>query len=844
MRSPFQTIKATKKQHYLSEWITITDIMPDLKTCVTKSGTLVQVVKLKGVDLAAMSIAQREALFYNRKAFFDRIDDDIRISVFACRRKYQEDKHLPDYGQKYAQEIAEIVAQDYKTSFRTEIYIVIKKQIQGINNLTGLGSKHFSKEQGVLLGRANNFSSQVEVIKASLKEFKPEQLTHNDEYSELVAFWNYLLNGGTLAETTTRNKNSLNQVLGYTDIEFIPKEPTGIYKAIKGLFKTYKADRSLQDEVINLVSSEVSKGNNSYIRFAHSKASRVGSILFLKYYPQISDDEIFSDLMSLQRELIFVQHFTPTNKQVELEKKQMKINQLGRFGRFMRQMMGDLHDFSEGLQADDFSQINHAMNIVVLGENTDVIDSSINAISSSLAGKGINIKREEGYTEGAFWSMFPDYEPIQWPRTVELSSETCADFCTFSAKPFGNEKCSFGDHPVAMFKTTDGQNYNFTFHPTSQKYVAGSALIVGSSGSGKTLTTAFLISQCMKFLGHGDEGRFKGLIFDSLNGLKVPTKALDGNYVDIADEEGFIPLNPLQMPDNRTNRGFLEKWIEDLAGNVKDQERDKIIRAVRANYETLEPEERSLHNLRIAFGISEYDDKENPTVLKRLQEWLPNENDPTKSDYNYGMFFNGTEDALNFDKQLVGFDLTFLNDNPKLLVPLTSYLFHRFTDYINHNPCPHLWFIDEAFKFIENPIIYPHIRTALKEWRKRNGIVVAAIQELETLNSIDVGQEFLSSFHTYILFRDLTASPENYIGKEGRAGVGLNESEFNWIKSAPSGKREVMVKRKTGEFIILDVDLSVLGKHINLLRSEKEVISAYDNLKNEENWQELLMNSL
>jgi len=115
---------------------------------------------------------------------------------------------------------------------------------------------------------------------------------------------------------------------------------------------------------------------------------------------------------------------------------------------------------------------------------------------------------------------------------------------------------------------------------------------------------------------------------------------------------------------------------------------------------------------------------------------------------------------------------------------------------------------------------------------------------LETLNTIDVGQEFLQSFQTYILFKDSQASPENYLGREGRAGVGLNENEFNWIKSHSSNKREVMIKRKSGESVILDIDLSDLGSALNLLRSDKEVLTAYNNFKDAEDWQEKLMNAV
>jgi len=836
-------LKELYRQNYISNWCPITDILPDNKTCVTKHGTILQILKLEGKDYSALSWSERERLFTVRKTFFEKIEDNLEVSIFACRRKYEEQQIQPDFENEYAQEISNILAEKFRTSYKTEIYIVVKSPLKNIASVSGIGTKDFSKEEAALMGRADSLSSKVDVLKNTLDFFNPKVLAHSDEHSELHAFWSYLLNGGVQNEHTSENVQALNGVLGYSDIEFIPREPTSLYKKIKKSFEAYSADNNLYQTVISEISSEISKGNNAYISFSGLEDTRFASILFLKHYPQVSEDKLFDGLLSIQKEFILVQHFTPVNKEVALEKAQLRINQLQSFGRFVNKHLVDTVDFADGLAADEYNQINHSMSLITFGSSTEEVDETVGSIVSALGSRGINVKREAGFTEAAYWSIFPDYEELSFPRRVPITTITAADFCTFGAKPFGNNKCSFGDYPVSYFKTEDGQNFAFTFHPSPEKYVAGHTLIVGGTGAGKTLSTAFMISQCLKFRGHGNEGKFKTLIFDSLNGLKVPTKAFGGDYIDINDKDGFIPLNPLQLPDSATNRAFLEKWIASLCKHVDERDEEAIQRAVRTSFETLAPEERSLNAVRMVFGVEGYREDKTASLAKQLAAWMPDKENPEHSDTVYGNFFNAPVDALSFQKQLVGFDLTFLKEEPKLLAPLTSYLFHAFTDYIYRKPCPHMWFIDEAFNFIQNPIIYPHIRTALKEWRKRNGLVIAAIQDLETLNAINVGQEFLQSFQTYILFKDPTASPENYLGKEGRAGVGLNENEFNWIKSYSGGKREIMVKRKTGESIILDIDLSNLGKHINLLRSEKAVLDAYANFKDQPNWQKLLMNS-
>ena len=736
--------------------------------------------------------------------------------------------------------IAEKLESKFRTSYKTEIYIAVKSPLDSMSSHIGMGSARFSKEVSVLMGRAATLSGQVDILLSALKSFHPTILKHEKQNkSQLIAFWSYLLNGGSNPSAVTENTSNLDMVIGYTDIEFIPKENSALIGRIKNTFKKYNADETFFNEVVSNVSEEVSKGNFTYIRYTGLNNVRFGGAMFLKYYPQESEYTIFEDLMTLQKEFCLIQHFKMVNKDVALEKTNLQINQLNQFGRFIGSLLGDLTAFANGLAADEYQEVKHSMHLLVYGDTPNDVDEGVKAISSNLASKGINVKREEGNTEPVFWSQFPDYEDYAWPREVPITTVTAADFCTFGAKPFGNMSCSWGDEPVAHFKA-NGSNYAFTFHPTTERYVAGHTLVVGSTGSGKTVTLAYLISQCLKYRGYGNEGRFKALIFDALNGLKVPVKAFGGDYIDIEDEDSFIPLNPLQMPKSTKNSAFLERWIQNLAGDVSARDIAAIERAVRTNYDTLEPEHRSLYALRDAFGVTGYNDDKTPTLAQKLSKWIPREGDQTL----HSEFFNAPHDALSFQNQLVAFEMSFLKEDPELLAPLTSYLFHRFEDYIGANPAPHMWFIDEAINFISNPILYPSIRRALKEWRKRNGLVVAAIQDLETLNTIDVGQEFLQSFQTYILFKDSQASPENYLGREGRAGVGLNENEFNWIKSHSSNKREVMIKRKSGESVILDIDLSDLGSALNLLRSDKEVLTAYNNFKDAEDWQEKLMNAV
>ena len=490
-KSPLSMINALEKQNYVSEWFPVTDILPDFKTCVTRHGTLVQVLRLRGIDYTALTAKERENYFFSRKTFFEKIDPTILVSVFACRRKHKRSYTDQDYGNKYAQEIAEKASKRFKTSFSTDIFIVIKERANTLINDTGIGSRDLHKEQATLMARANAFAGQVETLKNTLEAFSPEILHHSEkDHSDLIDFWSYLLNGGSHSKATTRTMSNLEHIIGNCDIEFMPREPVSLFGKIKENFQEHDGGQGLYQSVIQNVSEHISKGNYAYVRFSGLDQERYGAICYLKYYPQVSEDKLFDNLLSIQQEFCLVQHFSSIDKEVALQNIQTSLERLMNFGRFIGSKADDFGQYAESLSADDFQHLEHSFHIIVYDNDYQALDEGVARISSSLVSSGINIKREEGFTEAAYWSQFPDYEDLTFPRRVGINSITGADFCTFGSKPTGNERCAFGDSPVSYFKTTDGQNYAFTFHPTADKSVAGNTLIVGQPGSGKTLTSA------------------------------------------------------------------------------------------------------------------------------------------------------------------------------------------------------------------------------------------------------------------------------------------------------------------------------------------------------------------
>jgi len=845
MKKPFEIIKDRNDSLILSDMIPLSDILDDNKTIATKEGSVLQIIALQGKDYTGMAGEDCRAFFQERKLCFETIPPEAKISIHYHRKKYALKNNKSDFGNKYANEIADIQNHKFSTAFKTEIYVVVSLPDKRLAKNLGIVSKNFKSEITYFDKAIADVTNITGSLMAKLASYKPRVLAHtNDGHSPLLHFWLYLLNGGQQADFAPVNHDNLNETMAITDLEFRSKEPKELFANLHEASKRHNLNKEVVEEFKSVVRKEFSTFGKDYVVYHNSHHRQFAAFLSIKAYPEETDFNILENLMSTQIRFNVIHHIAVRNKErakEEIKTRMERWKTLSSFGSWVHR---DLADFATGLEAGAYEQCSHIFSICVFGETPEEVERGVYLLQQALAKSYVSTVRENAHTEAVFWAQFPDYEEFNKPRQVLVSSTTIADFINFGSKNQGNTRCSFGDAPVSFFKTPDGQNYAFTFHPEPDDAVAGHTLVIGGSGKGKSVLMSYLAMCCLKYHGSREGNPLKSIIFDSLKGMKIPVSAFGGDYINFEVED--IKLNPMQLPDNPENRRFLERWIEALVEGTDDNEKQLINAAIRSNYETLELPERSLDAIRDAFGIENNNAKTGrATLATRLKKWLPSKEDNTKSPFPYGMFFNHKEDAMNFKNRTVGFDMTNVLKNDMLLAPLTSYIFHAFSNHVSENPCPHLCVMDEAIKFMESPFMRPFISMALLEWRKRNGVFIAAVQDIGLMMGKPQIEELLKHFQTYIIFQNPTAGEEDYIGSKQKSGIGLTKEEFQWVK-ANTGGRQIMVKRKDGSSVILDVDLSNLQQHLVLLRSEQELVRRAEKFMKEypDQWQEKLMESV
>jgi type IV secretory pathway VirB4 component len=298
---------------------------------------------------------------------------------------------------------------------------------------------------------------------------------------------------------------------------------------------------------------------------------------------------------------------------------------------------------------------------------------------------------------------------------------------------------------------------------------------------------------------------------DRHGGAFIFTNAIAGSYVTFegSDMPGTqSALNPFQCTDNVHNRSFLRAFLQALSEKEDPDSIEEIGFAVEAAFENpgLPRERRSLANIYDAVFS-----KAKP-LRKSLYKWV----DPAV----YGKVFNAGEDTLDLvSTRLVTLDFTRIYEHDDLAQAVIFYLMHRIQSAISELKAPALIFIDETEPVVRHPIFRNYFMQMLQEYRKRSAAVISAFQRPEAITQAGLGEAIRGQAQTTFFFQNPQARDKEY------ADWGLTEREFAYIKGklpiAKGLKRSVLLKRATGESVILDTDLSTLGPLIRVFYSDE-----------------------
>ena len=546
-------------------------------------------------------------------------------------------------------------------------------------------------------------------------------------------------------------------------------------------------------------------GDNGVIRFRSGDHELYCASIGFRSMGDFTYEELISSMNTVQGEIIISQIIEPWSKTKATFTLQQhyRLSLSQRFSPGTARQFEEALDRVEGSSEDSQSMSRYMMNVFVFGKTREEMKATEVAIKRAATNFGLQPVREGAIAQASWFCQFPGYKI--WPRPMKLFSRNIATHVTMERPPIGLPRSDWGEGPIANFRTSSGTAYSFQFHISTDRAAVAHAVTIGPTGSGKTTLVNFLTGMAMR------HDNLRCYMVDRHGGGYIFTHSVSGSYVtfeqnDMSSE--ISTLNPFQLADNPSNRSFLRAFLQALSGLEDPDTVEEIGFAIDAAYENpgLPTERRSLANI--------YDacfSKALP-LRKELQKWV----DPTV----YGSIFNAERDTLDLtSKRLVTLDFTRIYEHDDLARAVILYLMHRIQSAISETRSPALIFIDETEPIVRHPMFRTYFMQMLQEYRKKGAAVISAFQRPEAITAAGLGETIRGQAQTSFFFMNPQAQEREY------ADWGLTDREWLYIKGKlPASKsmpRSVLMKRATGESVILNTDLSALGPLLKIYYSDE-----------------------
>ncbi len=539
-------------------------------------------------------------------------------------------------------------------------------------------------------------------------------------------------------------------------------------------------------------------GNKS-IEAHHPHAVKYAGLVSIKEYRPSTHAGVFDGFMQMPFELIISQSFYFINRMLAISSMQLQQRRLVQSEDVAVSQIQEIDSALDSAMSGEFGFGNHHMTVLCIEDTPKALESALSLAVVELSNTGITGVREKMNLEPAFWAQLPCNAEYMARRSV-VNTLNIASFASFHNYPSGKRKKNHWGDAVTVLNTVSGTPYFFSFHVRD----VGHSMIIGPTGSGKTVLLNFLCAQAQKF-------NCRLFFFDKDRGAEIFIRAIRGRYIipNAAKTSGF---NPFQLEDTSTNRSFLIEFMKALVmiGDtpLPAHEVERINEAVQGNYK-LPREQRRLRNIAPFMGLG------GPgTLAGRLSMW--------HTTGSHSKLFDNEDDLIDFTSaRSFGIEMAHILQDKVSIGPVLLYLFHRIQTSLDGSPT--MLVLDEAWALIGNPVFAPKIKDWLKVLRKLNTFVVFATQSVEDAAKSSISDTLVQQTATQIFLPNLKATILY------REVFMLSEREFNLVKTTDPSTRFFLVKQDN-DGVIARIDLSGMDDTIRVLSGRAETVRIMDQI--------------
>ena len=440
--------------------------------------------------------------------------------------------------------------------------------------------------------------------------------------------------------------------------------------------------------------------------------------------------------------------------------------------------VAQLHRAHLELESDGIPYGEFALSVSVGAESRaqlDEVGAAVQRVFLHLDGKAV----QERYGQPSVWfQRFPGQPPNSLPRPIIVSSGQAASMLPIFGPSAGYSRCSHLDAPpLTWFETPWRSPYGFDLFGGRD---VGHTLVLGATGSGKSFTLNFVLTQALQY-------KPRVVILDLGGSYRWVTKFLGGSYLSMNLEEGGKQprLSPFSLPPSERTYQFLTTWITQLLklGQYEPRPDDLVdIRERLRDLYELPYEERTLgHFTRLL----------PQDMWAPLSQWV--------GDGPWAPTFDGPPEPFEIARdewQVI--DLAGAQEHPDWCTAALFYLFERLRLAIDDDSQIDrlkLMVVDEAWRYLADPAVLNSLMEAAKTWRKRNAALILATQSVVDITASEQARAMLEMLPTKLFL----ANPD--FPDSAAATLSLTDAQIDTIRSLEP-KQEMYLCRSSEQVIL------------------------------------------
>lgn len=393
--------------------------------------------------------------------------------------------------------------------------------------------------------------------------------------------------------------------------------------------------------------------------------------------------------------------------------------------------------------------------LTVWGASREEVEERIRTVERVIHGRGFTTIRETLNAVDAWLGSLPGhvYANVRQPvlHTLNLSH-----LVPVSSVWAGNARNDHLADRALIEAQTDGTTpFRLNLHVGD----VGHTMIIGPTGSGKSVLVSLLIAQWQRY------GGAQTFVFDQGRSARAMTLALEGTWLPLTGD-ARPALQPLKDIDTDRGAGVATDWLLGLLRAesviVTPALKSDLWDAIKS-LASAPISQRTLTGLALIL--------QSDTLKAALH--------PYTLDGAHGHLLDSDTETLDLSS-VACFEMDELMQTPAIVAPVITYLFHRLEDRFDGRPT--LLILDEAWLFLDHAVFSARLRDWLKTLRKKNVAVIFATQSLADIETASIAPTLIDSCPTRIFLPNERAREPSVAAVYER--FGLNERQIDLLAKA------------------------------------------------------------